>query len=140
MKAGVNMFFIYRSYQYSIGATLLNMFFRLLALGCIGGFCLCLEPFIEDGSVTMKELQMNIPLIALGIGLLVAAAVILIKHNKITDKYAEKRVSKKLVSKPGFAYRYVRDNPNLYDSVCAGNPKFAEKYTKNEDGIIVKRK
>ncbi len=123
------MIFFYTNYRYSGLATLVNMFLRLIAIGIIlGGLLACLT---ADGKIVY---------IILGIVALILGFICFFKCRILTDKIAEKDTAKNLRKNVNIALMYVRDNPESYEEICSINAKFAEKYTRDENGKIVKIK
>jgi len=124
------MILFYRTYKHCVRATLLNFFMRYgsIFLAIIG-----ISFFMEDkGSMSPLEIIASVLLIAAGV-------VILIIHNKVCDKLCEKVINKKLKTSASVAYDHVLAHPEAYDALCEANPKFAQKYTKDAEGKIVRR-
>lgn len=60
--------------------------------------------------------------------------------HKIADKISQKYTKKNIETKAGFALQYCRQHPESYDYLVSVNQAFAQKYVRNEEGKIVKRK
>lgn len=114
----------YRTYKYSPLATFFSAFTFLLVLA-FGFAGIALFSSSVVGAV---------------ICLVIAAACAyeLFAH-KLADNIAEKNGKKNIETKARYGYMYVRENPQSYDYLVSVNQKFAEKYTKLDDGTVAKR-
>ena len=124
------MVIFYKSYRYSPKATIVS------ALGSVGALLL-----VICGIALIASAEGNFGMIAAGIALAALAVFVFIYvSRKLPDKIAAKDGPKNIRTKAGYALQYVREHPDQYDAIRAANPAFAEKYTRNADGKIVKNK
>lgn len=121
------MFIFYRSYKSSFGLTVLSVCANLM--GILAGIL---------GIYFFSELTLGYFLCGLLCFALAAFLIIYVGHVW-TDKLADKTFDIKLRNNPNFAASIVRENPDLYESVRAVNPLFAQKFVMNENGKIVKK-
>lgn len=121
------MVFFYKSYPYAPAMTFCS---ALTSFGAL--LCLCF------GIV----LVINLSAISVIGALLIALAVFLYfdVYKKIIPKKAEEMTKKNIETKAGYALQYCRANPQAFEEIAAVNQEFAEKYERNQDGKIVKRK
>ena len=118
----------YKSYKYSPKATLVSLFGSLGALifVCIGAAMV----FGSGGNIPV--IVGGVPVIALGVFLFVYVS------RKLPDKIAAEDGPKNIRTKAGFALTFVREHPEQYDYIRSINPDFAAKYTRNEQGKVVR--
>lgn len=123
------MTLFYRYYRYSGLATFISIMANILSLVAILAAAYAL--------LAVENRALGIPL---GI-VLAALAVFLFVYvgRKLTDKLAAKWGEKNVQTKVGIAYEYCHDHPEEYERVAAMNPKFAQKYMRDETRAIVKR-
>ncbi|MDO5139670.1 MAG: hypothetical protein Q4D71_14570 [Oscillospiraceae bacterium] len=119
----------YRNYPYAPLATLfsaMSMFFG--ALLALGGVVMILNPGVGEkiGGVVM---------LLLGI-----ASLYEFFTHKIADKISQKYTKKNIETKARYALNYCRQHPESYDYLVSVNQAFAQKYVRQEDGKIVRRK
>ncbi len=122
------MVFFYKDYKYAPTMTLLSLGVEIVGfIALIAGIALIM--------------QLEVLKIIIGV-LLVALAVYIyfdIYKKKIPAK-AEEIGRKNIETKVSFALIYCQSNPDAFEEIAAVNTKFAEKYEKNENGKIVKKK
>ena len=120
------MLFIYRSYKNNYGLTVLSVFAKIMGVvvGLLGISFLLERSFVD---------------IVYSLVCFALAAFLIIYIGHIwTDKLAKQSFDKRIRNKPEFAAGIVRDNPDLYEDVCALNPLFAQCYVLDESGKLVK--
>ena len=120
---------IYKVYNYSAKATIAANLFLFGSI-LVGGIGICFATSIASEPV--KGI--------LGIILIAAAIFLYVSTRKIPDKIAEEDFEKNIRTSVRLAVNYCSRNPAKFDEVCAINPEFAAKYTKNEKNRIVKIK
>ncbi len=120
----------YTSYPYAPKASL---FSGLANTGAFVSIC--------AGIVLILQFAKNTILVLPGILLIALAAFLfLYVSRKLVPKYAEKETEINITTKPAFTKMYVQAHPDQYERMCEINPAFAEKFVKDENGKIVKRK
>ena len=125
------MTFFYRNYPYSFKATLLSILINLWALGTFAGGLYMALVYKANRAL---GIAVGVVLIAITLFLFIYVGWILL------DKIAAKWSAENIKTKPNVAYQYVAAHPQEYQRICEENPAFAEKYTVNEKGRLVKRK
>lgn len=121
----------YKSYPFAPKASVLSALSACGAYLCvIGAICL-----IALGAAK------SFLWIVLGVVLLAgAAALYLLVYRKIVPRKAKAETETNVKTKGSFAAMYCRQHPDAYEQLMQTNPDFAQKYTKNEAGKIVKKK
>jgi hypothetical protein len=124
------MYITYRSYRYSPTATFVSglgsclvVFLAIAALACI---------------FTCDQHWFLLPL-----GAVFAAGAVcswIFIRNKLSQKIADKNSEKNIRTKAMYAYMFCEEHPEAFEELAAQNPAFAAKYTKDENGKIVKIK
>ena len=124
------MYISYRSYRYSPKATL------------VSGLGSCLVVFLAIAAlvcfVICKDNMLLIPL-----GIVFAAGAVcswIFIRNKLSQKIADKDSEKNIRTKAVYAYMFCEEHPEAFEELAAENPAFAAKYTRDENGKIVKIK
>lgn len=124
----------YKSYTYSNKATALSVFSSILVyfsvIGAIAMVCL----LFSDTSPLHPALA---AVLAIALAAL-AAAVYFGFYRRIPERVAKKDMEHKLHNNVKFAHRFCKENPEMYEAVRQMNPAFAEQYTRNEAGELVK--
>jgi uncharacterized membrane protein YgaE (UPF0421/DUF939 family) len=59
---------------------------------------------------------------------------------KLSKKVGEADSKKNIRTKVSYALKYCKERPEMFYQVAAENPAFAAKYTKNDEGKIVRIK
>lgn len=119
----------YRNYPYAPLATLfsgLSMLFGAMLV--FGGIAM----FLNEG---VGEKIAGVVMILLG-----ALCLYEFFTHKIADKISHKYSKKNIETKAGYALQYCRQHPESYDYLVSVNQAFAQKYVRNEEGKIVRRK
>ena len=124
------MYFFYTYYPYSPKATALSAFGNLGGLlGLIGAVFL------------FYSYSKSILFIPLGIVCAAFAAFCFFYVSmKLSKKVAETDGEKNIRTKYNYAYMYCKDHPEMFEEIAAVNTAFAARYTKDENGKIVKIK
>ncbi len=120
------MIFFYKTYRYSVGATVLSAVSSAMSVMMVIGGIAC---FGSDQ-------------IVVGILLIVAgAACFWFLSRKLPDKVAVKSGVKNIHTKPNYAFLFCQEHPEFYEQLAAEIPKFGEKYMRDPaTGKVVKRK
>lgn len=124
------MTIFYRYYRYSGLATFISIIANIGAVVSILAAAYCV--LIVENRVMGISLGIILALLAAFLFVYVGR----IMTDRLSKKWGEKNVERKVL----VAYEYCHDNPEEYDRVATLNPKFAQKYMKDENGRIVKRK
>lgn len=120
----------YKVYRYSNKATAVS---GISSLGAVVLFILGCACFGKIESTVLKILG--------GVVLLGAAIFCFVYCSRILpDKIAEKDFAVKIKTNANVALLYCKDHPEEFERIAAGNPAFASKYRKDENGKIVKNK
>lgn len=120
----------YTNYPYSPKATFLSIIGNLGGLlGLIGAIALFLK---RDVSVLFILLAI--------VCAAVAVFCIFYVSMKLAKKVAETDGEKNIKTKVNYAYMYCSRHPEEFEKIAAENAAFAAKYTKDENGKIVKIK
>lgn len=124
------MYFFYKYYPYSPKATALSAFGNLGALlGIIGAVA------------SFYSYSKSILFIPLGIVCLAVAAFCFFYVSlKLSKKVAETDSEKNIKTKYNYAYMYCKEHPEMFEEIASVNTAFAARYTKDENGKIVKIK
>ncbi|MBR3354634.1 MAG: hypothetical protein IKG47_04670 [Oscillospiraceae bacterium] len=119
----------YRNYPYAPLATFFSAMSMFLGAVCaFGGLALVLNRGVGEKIA-------GVVMILLG-----AACLYEFFTHKIADNIAQKHTKKNIETKARFALNYCRQHPEAYDYLVSVNQAFAQKYIRQEDGKIVKRK
>ena len=121
----------YKSYPFAPKASVLS------ALSAFGSFLSLI------GAICLIALgvQKNFVLILVGVALLALAAFLfLVVYRKIVFEKARTETETNINTKGSFAAMYCNQHPEAYEQLMQINPDFAQRYTKNETGKIVKKK
>lgn len=124
------MFFFYKYYPYSPKATALSAFGNL---GALLGVCGAIALFYN-----YSESILFIPL-----GILCAAFAafcFFFVSLKLSKKVAETDGVKNIKTKYNYAYMYCKEHPEMFEQIASENAAFAARYTRDENGKIVKIK
>ena len=125
------MVFFYKSYPYAPKATALSgLCSGACFLAVIGAICL-----IALG--VQRSLLWILPGVVLLAG---AAALYFLVYRKLIPEKAKAETEKNIATKGSYAAMYCHQHPEAYEQLMQANPDFAQKYTKNEKGRIVKKK
>lgn len=111
----------YRNYPYAPKATLFSAMMSLLAV--VSAF----------GAIAMFAMMNNNVLFVLPALLCIALALFAFFYlsHTVADKMAEKETDKNIRSNPRYASMYCQQHPDMYESLLADNPKFAEAMRDN---------
>lgn len=123
--------FFYKSYPFAPKASVLS------AISAFGTY-LCVI-----GAICMVALgvQRSFLWVLAAVALLAAAAALyLLVYRKIVPEKAKAETEKNIATKGSYAAMYCHQHPEAYEQLMQANPDFAQKYTKNEKGRIVKKK
>ena len=125
------MTIFYKSYPYAPKATALSALCSCVCfLAVVGAICM-----IALGAAN------SFLWIVLGVVLLAgAAALYFLVYRKAIPRKAREETQKNIATKGSFAAMYCRQHPDAYEQLMQTNPDFAQKYTRNEKGKIVKQK
>lgn len=119
----------YRNYPYAPLATLFSAMSMLFgAVLSVGGVVLFLNK-------SVGEKISGVLVLALGVLCLYEFFT-----HKIADKISQKYTRRNIETKAGYALQYCRQHPEAYDYIVSVNQAFAQKYVRNEEGKIVRRK
>ena len=121
----------YKSYPYAPKATALS--------GCsaCGTFLCVIGAICMIALGVQKSLLWILPAAAL---LALAAFLFLVVYRKKVPEKAKAETEQNIATKGSFAAMYCRQHPEAYEQLMKTNQDFAEKYTLNEKGKIVKKK
>lgn len=124
------MYFFYKYYPYSPKATALSAFGNLGALlGIIGAVA------------SFYGYSKSLLFIPLGIICAAFAGFCFFYVSlRLSKKVAETDSIKNIKTKYNYAYMYCKDHPEMFEEIAAENAAFAARYTKDENGKIVKIK
>ncbi len=119
---------VYRSYPY---APLMSFCSGLTAFGALLFFCF--------GILSVLNLSLIWKLTGV-LEIAFAAFLFFIVYKKKIPNKAEEISKKNIETKVIYALQYCRVNPDAYDEIAFINKNFADKYERNEEGKIVKKK
>lgn len=123
--------FFYKSYPFAPKASVLSAISAFgTYLSVIGAICM-----VALGA--QKSFLWVVAAVALLAG---AAALYFLVYRKIIPEKAKAETQKNIATKGSFAAMYCRQHPEAYEQLMQTNPDFAQKYTRNEKGKIVKQK
>ncbi|MBR1757560.1 MAG: hypothetical protein IJ744_02380 [Lachnospiraceae bacterium] len=115
----------YRVYRYAPSATAFSVLCSLIGYGCV------------VGAISLIAGALIIPAILVGA---IGAFFIIYLGHTVADKIAEKNGKKNIETKAKYARIYCGEHPEAYEYLRSINPDFAAKFTRDENGKIVKMK
>lgn len=124
----------YKSYTYSVKATALSAFSSILTYFAVIGAIVMVVLLFDETPAIHPALAVVLAIALAGL----AAAVYFGFYRRIPERVAKKDMEQKLQKNVKFAHRFCKENPEMYEAVRQMNPAFAEQYTRNEAGELVK--
>ncbi len=124
----------YKNYTYSVKATALSAFSSILTYFAVIGAIVMVVLLFDETPAIHPALAVVLAIAMAGL----AAAVYFGFYRRIPERVAKKDMEQKLQKNVKFAHRFCKENPEMYEAVRQMNPAFAEQYTRNEAGELVK--
>ena len=127
----------YKNYPYAPKSTALSALCTLVELIALL-FAVCLIAMFgkETGALYHKPLA-----IVGGVALaLLAVACYVFAYRKAVPAMAEKETEKNIRTKAKFARLYCQNHPEAFEELQSVNAAFAQMYTRDESGRIVKKR
>ncbi len=124
----------YKSYTYSVKATALSAGSSILTYFAVIGAIVMVVLLFDETPALHPALAVVLAIALAGL----AAAVYFGFYRRIPERVAKKDMEQKLQNNVKFAVRFCKENPGMYEAVRQMNPAFAEQYTQNEAGELVK--
>lgn len=124
----------YKNYTYSVKATALSAFSSILTYFAVIGAIVMVVLLFDETPAIHPALAVVLAIALAGL----AAAVYFGFYRRIPECVAKKDMEQKLQKNVKFAHRFCKENPEMYEAVRQMNPAFAEQYTRNEAGELVK--